>query len=95
MSARDVIIRPVVTEKTMKLQETDNKITFEVAKGTNKTHVKQAVEEIFNVKVEQVNIVNTPYKSKRMGRYTGKVGGIRKAIVKLAEGYTINLYEEG
>jgi len=95
MSARDVILRPIVTEKTMKSQEDDNKITFEVAKDANRTHVKQAVEEIFNVKVEKVNIVNTPYKTKRLGRYVGKVGGIRKAIVKLQEGYKINLYEEG
>ena len=95
MAARDIIIRPIVTEKTMKAQETDNKVTFEVAKGANKTAVKLAVEEIFNVKVEKVNIVNTPNKTKRLGRYVGEVGGIRKAIVKLAEGSTINLYEEG
>ena len=95
MAARDIIIRPIVTEKTMKAQETDNKVTFEIAKGANKTAVKLAVEEIFNVKVEKVNIVNTPTKAKRLGRYVGEVGGIRKAIVKLAEGSTINLYEEG
>lgn len=95
MAARDIIIRPIVTEKSMKNQEQDNKVTFEVKKGTNKTAVKQAVEEIFNVKVEKVNIVNTPNKTKRLGRYSGTVGGIRKAIVKLEDGYTINLYEEG
>ena len=95
MSARDVIIRPVVTEKTMAEQEKENKVTFEVKKGVNKTHVKQAIEEIFNVKVEKVNILNTPNKTKRLGRYVGTVGGIRKAVVKLADGYSINLYEEG
>ena len=95
MAARDIILRPIVTEKSMKNQEDDNKVTFEVAKDANKTAVKLAVEEIFNVKVEKVNIVNTPRKSKRLGRYGGEVGGIRKANVKLAEGSTINLYSEG
>lgn len=93
-NARDIIIRPLVTEKTMRNQEADNKVTFEVAKGANKTEVRQAIEEIFKVKVEKVNILNTATKSKRLGRYVGTVGGYRKAIVKLAEGYTINLYEE-
>ncbi|MBQ1341068.1 MAG: 50S ribosomal protein L23 [Erysipelotrichaceae bacterium] len=95
MAARDIIIRPIVTEKSLKNQEEDNKVTFEVAKDANKTAVKLAVEEIFNVKVEKVNIVNTPTKQKRMGRYVGTVGGIRKAVVKLADGYSINLYTEG
>jgi large subunit ribosomal protein L23 len=95
MAARDIIIRPIVTEKSLKNQEEDNKVTFEVAKDANKTAVKLAVEEIFNVKVEKVNIVNTPTKQKRMGRYVGTVGGIRKAVVKLVDGYSINLYTEG
>ena len=53
-----------------------------------------AVEEIFNVKVEKVNILNTPDKQKRLGRYTGTVHGYRKAIVKLAQGYNIDLYNK-
>ena len=93
-NARDIIIRPVITEKSMKAQEQDNKVTFEVAKGVNKTQVRQAIEEIFKVKVDKVNIMNTASKSRRLGRYTGTVSGYRKAVVKLAEGYTINLYEE-
>ncbi|MGI6607854.1 MAG: 50S ribosomal protein L23 [Erysipelotrichaceae bacterium] len=94
MAARDIIIRPIVTEKTMLLQEQDNKVTFEVAKGVNKTAVKLAVEEIFNVKVEKVNISNTASKKRRVGRYVGTVGGYRKAVVKLAEGYSIDLYDK-
>jgi large subunit ribosomal protein L23 len=94
MAARDIIIRPIVTEKTMLAQEQDNKVTFEVAKGVNKTAVKLAVEEIFNVKVEKVNISNTPAKIKRVGRYVGRVNGYRKAVVKLAEGYSIDLYDK-
>ena len=47
-NARDIIIRPIITEKSMKLQDTDNKVTFEVKRGSNKTEVKIAIEEIFN-----------------------------------------------
>jgi len=91
--ARDIIIKPMITEKSMALQDQNNCVTFRVAKGANKTEIRQAVEEIFNVKVEKVNVVNTPTKQKRMGRYVGTVGGYRKAIVKLAEGNTIQLFD--
>ena len=79
--ARDIIVKPIITEKTMALQSVNNCVTFEVAKGANKTEIRQAIEEIFNVKVEKVNIVHTPSKKKRLGRYVGTVGGIRKAVV--------------
>ncbi len=96
-NARDIIIRPIITEKTMAMGEADNKITFEVAKGVNKTQVRIAIEEIFKVKVEKVNIMNCRPKSKRMGLdprkiHTGKTKAIRKAIVKLAEGEEIELF---
>ena len=91
---RDIIIRPIITEKSMKLMEAYNKVTFEVAKGTNKTEVKQAIEAIFNVKVESVNILNTKPKAKRVGKYTGTTKAVRKAIVKIAEGQDINLFGE-
>lgn len=92
--ARDIIIRPIITEKSMKCMDADKKVTFEVAKGSNKTEVKQAVEEIFNVKVEKVNILNVKPKTKRMGKYVGKTKAVRKAIVKIAEGQDINLFGE-
>ena len=92
--ARDIIIRPIITEKTMRFMDADNKVTFEVAKGSNKTEVKLAVEEIFNVKVEKVNIINVKPKTKRMGKYVGKTNAIRKAMVKIAEGQDINLFGE-
>lgn len=92
--ARDIIIRPIITEKSMKCMDADNKVTFEVAKGSNKTEVKQAVEEIFNVKVEKVNILNVKPKTKRMGKYVGKTKAVRKAIVKITEGQDINLFGE-
>ena len=91
MNARDVIIRPIVTEKSMKLNDQDNKITFEVAKGANKTQVAMAVKEIYNITPVKVNIVNVRPKTKRMGRYVGKTNAVRKAIVKLPEGQEITL----
>lgn len=94
MAARDIIIRPIVTEKTMKLNNEDNKVTFEVAKGANKTEVAQAVKEIYGIKPVKVNVVNVHPKTKRVGRYSGKVNAVRKAIVKLPEGQDINLFGE-
>lgn len=91
-NARDIIIRPIITEKTMAMMDADNKITFEVAKGVNKTQVRLAVEEIFKVKVEKVNILNCRPKTKRMGKYVGKTSAVRKAIVKLPEGHDIELF---
>jgi len=84
MDARDVIKRPVVTEASM-LATDDKKYTFEVDVRANKTQVKQAIENIFDVKVEKVNILNTPRKLKRMGRYEGYTRKRRKAIVTLTE----------
>jgi large subunit ribosomal protein L23 len=57
----------------------------------NKIHVKQAIEEIYNVKVESVNIVNTKSKTKRVGRYTGKTHAFKKAYIKLAPGSSITI----
>ena len=94
MNARDVIIRPIVTEKSMKLNDQDNKITFEVAKGANKTQVAMAVKEIYNITPVKVNIVNVRPKTKRMGRYVGKTNAVRKAIVKLPEGQYISLFND-
>lgn len=91
---RDIIVRPLVTEKTINVQENNNTVVFEVKKGVNKIHIKQAIESIFNVKVEKVNVVNTKPKTKRVGRYVGTTKAIRKAYVKLAEGHTITVLED-
>ena len=91
---KDIIIRPIITEKTMKYMDADNKVTFEVAKGANKVLVAQAVESIFGVDVEKVNIVNVKPKTKRMGRYVGKTKAIRKAYVQIKAGQDINLFGE-
>ena len=95
MSARDIIIRPVVTEKSMKESSENNKITFIVAKDANKVSVAQAIKEIYNVKVEKVNIVNVHPKKKRVGRYEGKTNAFKKAIVKFPEGQSIDIFNNG
>ena len=89
---RDSIIRPIVTEKTSDMMK-DNKYTFQVAMGANKTEIRQAIEAIFNVKVVNVNTIRVLGKTKRMGKYEGKRSDYKKAIVKLAEGNTIPLFE--
>ncbi|MDO4197457.1 MAG: 50S ribosomal protein L23 [Erysipelotrichaceae bacterium] len=90
-NARDIIIRPLVTEKTMIVNDSNNTVVFEVAKGTNKIQIKQAVEEIFKVKVDSVNVVNQKPKTKRMGRYEGKTNFVKKAYVTLKEGSKIDV----
>ncbi len=92
MSLHDIIVRPLVTEKSVKLNETNNVVVFEVKTKANKTEVKQAVEAIFKVKVEKVNIVNVHPKEKRMGRYVGKTKATRKAYVKLAGDNKIDVF---
>lgn len=91
---RDIILRPIITEKTMKMMAEDNKVTFEVAKGANKVLVRQAVEALFKVEVVKVNMQNTKPKTKRVGRYTGKTSAVQKAIVKIKEGQSIDLFGE-
>lgn len=93
-NARDIIVRPLVTEKTIKSEETNNTVVFEVAKGTNKIQIKQAIEEIFNVKVESVNVVNQKPKTKRMGKYVGKTKNLKKAYVTLKEGSKITILQD-
>ena len=91
---RDIIIRPIITEKSMRYMDEDNKVTFEVAKGTNKIEVARAVEHIFGVDVEKVNIMYVKPKKKRVGRYVGKTKAVRKAIVKIKAGQDIDLFGE-
>ncbi|HCW9060751.1 TPA: 50S ribosomal protein L23 [Staphylococcus aureus] len=87
MEARDILKRPVITEKSSEAMA----YTFDVDTRVNKTQVKMAVEEIFNVKVASVNIMNYKPKKKRMGRYQGYTNKRRKAIVTLKEG-SIDLF---
>ena len=86
----DIIKGPIMTEKSAGLAQ-NNVITFSVDVKANKTQIKQAVEKVFNVKVESVNTINKPTKKKRVGRYVGRTNKVKKAIVKLAEGSSIEL----
>lgn len=90
---RDIIKRPIITENTMNLIG-QRKYTFEVDVKANKTEVKDAVEKIFGVKVEKVNIMNYKGKFKRVGRYSGYTNRRRKAIVTLTkDSKEIELFE--
>lgn len=88
---RDIIASPIITEKTAKLAEEANTITFSVDPRANKTQIKQAIEKIFDVEVESVNTINVHPKKKRVGRYSGYTKRKKKAIVKLKEGSSIEL----
>lgn len=87
---RDIIKAPIITEKSASLAE-NNTYVFSVDVKANKTQIKQAIENIFNVKVENVNTINVKPKKKRVGRYYGKTNRVKKAIVKLSEGSSIEL----
>ena len=90
--AHDIIIKPVITEKSSTLTEY-NKYTFEVHRSANKIQIRQAIEQIFKVKVLSVNTMNVPAKPKRMGAFIGKTRSWKKAIVALAEGQRIEFFE--
>ena len=87
---RDIIKGPIMTEKSANLAQ-DNVITFSVDTKANKTQIKQAIEKIFDVKVESVNTINVRPKKRRVGKYTGYTNKVKKAIVKLKEGSSIEL----
>ena len=88
----DILVRPLITEKTMKLVE-EGKYTFEVKQGSNKVEVKKAVEELFKVEVTAVNMMNTLRKKRRVGKYEGLRPAVQKAIVTLAEGQKLDVFE--
>lgn len=83
MDARNVILRPIITEASMYAMDS-KKYTFEVDVRAKKPLIKKSVEEIFDVKVDKVNVVNTAKKPKRMGKYEGYTKKRRKAIVTLS-----------
>ncbi len=97
MKAIDILKKPVLTEKAYDLQESRNTLTFVVDKKANKIEIKQAVEDFYNVKVERVNTLNVPAKAKsrftKSGLLKGRKSGYKKAIVVLAEGESIDIFE--
>ncbi|GAA2865079.1 50S ribosomal protein L23 [Streptosporangium fragile] len=92
---RDIIIKPVVSEKSYGLIDEHNKYTFLVRKTANKTQVKIAVEKIFGVKVASVNTINRPGKRKRTRSGYGQRPDTKRAIVSLAEGDRIDIFGQG
>ena len=86
-----VIRAPRVSEKTARLQEVSNQYAFEVAKSATKAEIKSAVEQLFSVKVEAVNVVNVKGKNKAFRNRQGSRGDWRKAYVKLADGQSIDV----
>jgi large subunit ribosomal protein L23 len=88
----EILIKPVVSEKSYH-QITENRYTFRVHPDAHKTQVRQAVEELFDVKVVGVNIVKMPPKPKRRGMIKGSKPGWKKAIVELKAGDKIEIFE--
>lgn len=92
MYAQDVILRPVITEKSTRLMEND-KYTFYVHPQATKIDIRRAVEEIFQVRVVEVRTMKVHGKPRRVGRITGRTPDRKKAIVKLAPGNRIEVFE--
>jgi large subunit ribosomal protein L23 len=88
----EVLLAPVVSEKSYSLIA-DRKYSFRVHKDAHKTQIRQAVEELFGVKVESVNVVQVRPKPKRRGLHRGTKPGWKKALVQLREGDTIEIFE--
>jgi large subunit ribosomal protein L23 len=91
-TAHDIILAPVVSEKSYDLIEHNNTYTFEVDPRSNKEQIKHAVEQVFDVKVLRVNTMNRKGKVKRTGYKLGKRKDVKRAVVTLAEGDSIDLF---
>ncbi len=92
-SPREILLRPILTEKSMRLKEEQNTVAFRVRPDASKVEVRAAVEAVFNVKVAAVRTASFEGKLKRMGRYQGRRRDWKKAVVKLKPGHKIELVE--
>ena len=88
----DILLRPIVTEKSSRLQADENTYVFEVGETANKHEIKDAVEKVFGVRVTEVRTIRVRGKTKRFGRHVGMRSNWKKAYVKLAEGDSLNFY---
>ncbi len=93
MNAQQIIQKPLVTERSMQLRDDESKYAFRVHPRATKPEIRKAVEELFNVRVVSVTTANVLGKTKRMGRYVGRRSNWKKAIVKVAEGQKIEIYD--
>ena len=89
----DIILRPLVTERSANAEAHQNTYVFEVGEGANKLEIKHAVEQFFAVKVEDVRTVRVRGKFKRFGRHYGKRSNWKKSYVTLVTGHSINFFE--
>ena len=94
MDIRKIIKKPLITEKATILREKDNKYVFMVDKSANKIRIKQAVEELFKVNVENVHTSIVGGKERRMGAHSGYRSDWKKAVVKIKKGQEIKMVEE-
>ncbi len=94
MESREIIVRPIVTEKTSNMREESNRYVFEVASAANKIEIKRAVEDIFDVHVEKVTTWFTRGKMRRRGQHAGKTPDRKRAAVTLKEGDSIPVFEQ-
>ena len=92
-SAREILIRPLMTEKSMRQKEELNTVAFRVRPDANKVEIRTAVETVFNVKVSSVRTAMFEGKMKRMGRAEGRRPNWKKAVVALAPGHKIEIVE--
>jgi large subunit ribosomal protein L23 len=93
MNAQQIVQKPLVTERSMTLRDDENKYAFRVHPSATKPEIRKAVEELFNVRVVSVTTQNVLGKTKRMGRYVGRRSNWKRAIVKVAEGQKIEIYD--
>lgn len=91
----EVILEPLITEKSMALLQNANKVTVKVGANANKTEIKEAFQRLYQVKIDDVKVLNQRAKEKsRGGRYQGSVSGYKKAVLTLHEGAALDLFKE-
>jgi large subunit ribosomal protein L23 len=93
MNQYDIVLGPIVTEKSSLAKETSNQYVFEVARDANKIEIAKAVERLFKVKVLTVRVMNMEGKKRRLGKFAGKRSDWRKAIVKIGPKDKISFFE--
>lgn len=93
MKTKNIIRKPIITEKASSMKESENKYVFEVERSCNKIEIKKAVEDLFKVKVKSVRTYITHGKVRTRGRFSGRRPDWKRAIVELKEGDTIEFFE--
>jgi large subunit ribosomal protein L23 len=88
-----ILEKPLITEKSTMMQEQGNRVMFQVKRSANKLQIKEAVQNIFNVTVLDVNTINVKPKTQRFGRHQGQTKAWKKAIVLLKEGDRIDFFD--